>query len=294
MRPRSLLIAAGLAALLTGGGYALARQGLQTCGWLDRLTGASGCLGSVRFEGVAPSRLNSSLPYGGQGQFLIASDILTADGWRTGLILIDPVSGRETGRYQVPMLYGDVQLFTAPDAGPGGDPDGGPILIACGVTVPRCGEDGGSALSAERGALQNFTAFPVSDPYVFAWPGTTVPDQEAYGNRAEFVAGGVRILADRRHEGLQLFDLDGTLVADLARQQFPMQIMSISRDGMRIASWGARSGASGDSDRIMIWDGMDGRMLAQIEGSRGGGCGPSLSGRRMARCCLRLDSQRVR
>lgn len=260
MNRRSLMTVAAIGAVLIAGGYALARQGLQTCGWLDRLAGLSACEGSQSFAGVLPGRLNAVLPYGDQGQYLMASDLLTADGWRTGLILFDPISGQEAGRYQVPMRYGDFQLFTTPGESQ--------ILLVCGVTVPRCADGGVPAVSVSPGALQEFRDFPLADPYISGWPGTPFPDEETYGTRARFVAGGARILSDRRNEGLRLFDPDGTLVADLTEQRFPVQHISLSPDGMRIASWDRR-GAPGGGDRVRLWDAMEGRLLAEIEGASG-------------------------
>jgi len=63
MRRGRLTAMVAALALVGAAGFA-AWDGLRTCGWIDRALGRSGCLGTVTFEGVAPSRNSIAQPLG--------------------------------------------------------------------------------------------------------------------------------------------------------------------------------------------------------------------------------------
>lgn len=154
------MITVALAALALAGAAGFAGwKGLQTCGWVDSALGRSGCIGTARFDGVGLSRSSVARPMG-DGRMVMAVDMRTADGWRPGLIVLDPVTGAEAGRYPLPMRGVNPRLFLSPD--------GTRLLIACGVIEPSCTESGGDAVITARDDLCDFQDFPLEDLYLSA------------------------------------------------------------------------------------------------------------------------------
>jgi len=48
--------------------------------------------------------------------------------------------------------------------------------------------------------------------------------------------------------------------------QLPLPLISVSPDGMRIASHSERS-RRGRGDHIQVWDAQDGRLIAEVKGT---------------------------
>lgn len=257
MRLKRIFGAAPAALVLAGAAGVAGWQGLQTCGWLDRALGRSGCLGTVSFDGMGLSRNSIAQPRG-DGRVVMAADMRTADGWRPGLIVFDPVTGAEAGRYPLPMRGMNPRLFLSPD--------GTRLLIACGVIEPSCTEWGGNAVVTDRGDLRDFEAFPLEDRYLAAYPGTPMPAGE-YGHEAVFAAQGSRIIAGGSTGPLVLLDAEGTLIAELDKRDLFVFPAAVSVTGMIARE---DSGASDlEGDRIRFWDVRDGAELGRIEGSPG-------------------------
>lgn len=257
MRRKRIFWAALAALVLVGTASLVGWQGLQTCGWIDRMLRRSGCLGTVSFDGVGLSRSSIVHPMG-NGRVVLAADMLTADGWRPGLIVLDPVSGAEGGRFPLPMRGGNPRLFLSPD--------GTRLMIACGVTQPACTESGGDAILTDRGDLRDFEAFPLEDRYLAAYPGTPMPAGE-HGHEAVFAAQGSRIIAGGSTGPLVLLDAEGTLIAELDKRDLFVFPAAVSVIGMIARQ---DSGALDlEGDRIRFWDVRDGAELGRIEGSPG-------------------------
>ncbi|AYF03940.1 hypothetical protein PY32053_04431 (plasmid) [Paracoccus yeei] len=252
---RKRIFGTALAALVLAGAAAVAGwQGLQTCGWLDRVTGGSGCLGRVSFDGVGLSQSSTAHPLG-DGRVVISADMRTADGWRPGLIVLDPVTGAEAGRYPLPMRGMNPRLFLSPD--------GTRLLIACGVIEPSCTEWGGDAVITDSDDLRNFQDFPLEDLYLGSYPGTPTPAGD-YGREAVLAAQGTRIVDGGGMRPLVLLDAEGTLIAELSGggpSAFPA---AVSTAGII-----ARGESRPSGDHIRFWDVRDGTALGRIEGSDG-------------------------
>lgn len=248
------LLASIVALALAAGGLWGVERGLHTCGWLDLVSGRSGCLGTARFDGIVPGRGNSDTPFTAAGAAILAVDTRTADGWRNALLVFDPVSGRESGRYPVPLSNTNMQLLPAPD--------GKRLLLLCGVTENNCTEAGGNGVLADRENLDAFTDAPEIDRYLRSFPGSPQPDAE-YGREAKFAAGGERIVTNRRNEGVMLLDAEGGLIAELSTSFISASKIFVSPDGGSIMRWqpGYNTG-----DNLRIWDAEDGRELGRIDG----------------------------
>lgn len=244
-----------LAIALAGGGYWAVERGLQTCGWLDVILGRSGCLGSVRVEGVVPMRGNPDVPFTAKGEAILAVDTRTADGWRNALLVLDPASGREAGRYPVPLSNTNMQVLP--------EPDGQRLLLLCGVIEANCTDTGSDGILVDRDNLHVFNGAPDADRYFRVFPGVPLPDAE-YGYEARFALGGERIVTNRRNEGVVLLDAEGEQIAELSTQFVFSSRIVISPDGTRIMRW--QSGYE-NGDNLHIWDATDGRALGHIDGS---------------------------
>ncbi len=255
-----VLLFVALAVALAAGGFWATEHGLRTCGWLDVMLGRSGCLGTARFDGVVPGRGNPDVPFTEAGQAILAVDALTADGWRNALLVFDPVSGTEQGRYPVPLGNTIMQLLPSHE--------GPELLLLCGIVEAQCTEAGGNGVMADRTDFSVFTEVADADPSLRTFPGTPVPDPVAYGREARFAADGQRIVTNRRNEGIMLLDADGRLIAELDSQFLVAQSIVISPDASRLLAW-RRSYGEGDGDRLRIWDATDGRQLARIDGAPG-------------------------
>lgn len=114
MRHKRIFGAALAAFVLIGAAGLAGWKGLQTCGWIDRALGRTGCLGTVSFDGVKVSYKSSAQPIG-DGRVVIEADMRTSDGWRPGLIVLDQVTGIEGGRYPLPLSGGTPRLLLSPD-----------------------------------------------------------------------------------------------------------------------------------------------------------------------------------
>lgn len=249
------IFGAALAALVLAGVGGLAGwKGLQTCGWIDRALGRSGCLGTVSFAGVKMSYKSIAQPMG-DGHVVIEAEMLTADGWRPGLIVFDPGTGDEGGRYPLPLSGGIPRLLLSPD--------GTRLLIACGDTEWFCTESGGNAVVTDRDDLRGFRDFFIDDPYLRAYPGSPKPPGNL-GRDAVLAAQGTRILAGGGARPLVVLDAKGNLVAELDDHGITGFPTAISTTGI-IAR--PESGATGH--RIRFWDIGDGTALGRIEGSDG-------------------------
>ncbi|SIR27675.1 hypothetical protein SAMN05421641_1368 [Paracoccus thiocyanatus] len=243
-------------ALVGAAGFA-GWHGSRTCGWIDRALGRSGCLGTAVFQGVAPSR-NSTAQALGDGRVVMAVEMRTADGWRPGLLVFDPETGAEGGRYPLPLRGGVARLFLSPD--------GTRLLIACGVIRQSCTETGGDAVVTQRDDLRVFADVAVQGRSLTAYPGTPTPP-EAYGFEAVFAAQGSRILAGGSTRSLVLLDAGGTRIAELAKRDMSAFPAAVSASG-RIARGGSDASDRG-GDRLRFWDIRDGAELGRIEGSAG-------------------------
>src|SRR5690625_3716706 len=83
---------------------------LGACRPLDRLLGRSPCVASLTLEGVdLLSDRPLSPPEAGDAASLFAS-IMTADGWRPGMVRVDLQAGREVGRFPLPAGHAPVTL----------------------------------------------------------------------------------------------------------------------------------------------------------------------------------------
>lgn len=251
---------AALAALALAGGAVWAGwRGLETCGWLDRALGRSGCEGSVRFDGVLPSRGNLNVPFDSGGRAILAAEMRTVDGWRNGLIRLDPVTGEEAGRFPVPLRHPNMRLLAAPE--------GPELLLLCGVIERGCTDSGGDAVLLDRETLTGFRDHPVGDRYLRAFPGQELPGEE-FGPAAVFAMGGDRIVSDRRAEGVQLLDTAGRLVATLSERVGYSAVVVVSPDGGRILRWEPEA-APGGGDLLRVWEARDGREIWAVEGTPG-------------------------
>jgi len=254
---RRRMIAAAVAALgLAAMAGLVGWKGLQTCGWLDRASGRSGCLGTVSFDGVGLSRSSVAQPLGDE-RVVMAVDMRTADGWRPGLIVFDPVTGAESRRYPLPLWGGNPRLFLSPG--------GTRLLIVCGVIEKFCTESGSEAVVTDRDDLRSFEAVAIDDYYLTAYPGTPMPPEE-HGYRAFYVAQESRILAGGSMEPLVLLDAGGTLIAQLDRPGMSAYPAAVSATGIIARE---ASGTSAAGGRVRFWDVRDGAELGRIEG-RGG------------------------
>lgn len=260
MRLKTLILLSLLATVFGALGYLIVRQGTQTCGWLDRAMGNSGCIGSQSFEGVIPVRRHATAPADVPARIIMSADLRTVDGWRPGLIILDPVSGGEHGRYPIPMRYSDVRIFASPESDQ--------LLLVCGILEQGCSEENGSAVTMDRATLTEFSPYSLGDHYLRAWPGSPQPDAETYGYEALYAADGTRIVAQRRGQPLRLYDNTGTLIAELTEGRYSMRDAVISPDGLLIAVW-EPEGAPGGGDLLRVWDSRDGRLLTAINGSPG-------------------------
>lgn len=255
---RGRLIAAAVAALaLVGAAGSAAWHGSRTCGWIDRALGRSGCLGTVGFEGVALSRNSIAQPLG-DGRVVMAVEMRTADGWRPGLLVFDPETGAEGGRYPLPLRGGVARLFLSPD--------GTRLLIACGLIRQSCTESGGDAVVTQRDDLRVFADVPVEGRSLTAYPGTPTPP-EGYGFETVFAARGSRILAGGSTRPLVLLDAAGNRIAELARRDMSAFPAAVSASG--IIARGEPGASERGGDRLRFWDVQGGAELGRIEGSAG-------------------------
>lgn len=252
MRHKWIFGTALAAVVLAGAVGLVGGNGLQTCGWIDRAVGRSGCLGTVDFDGVKLSYKSSAQPMG-DGRVVIETDMRTADGWRPGLIVLDPVTGIEGGRYPLPLSGGTPRLLLSPD--------GTRLLIACGDTEWFCTESGGNAVVTDRDDLRGFRDFAIDDPYLRAWPGTPKPPGNL-GREAVLAAQGTRILAGGGARPLVVLDAKGNLIAELDDRGISGFPAAISTTGII-----ARPEPGAPGDRIRFWDIGDGTELGRIEGS---------------------------
>lgn len=252
------LVAAAVAMLVLAGMTGFAGwKGLQTCGWLDRGLARSGCLGTVSFDGVGLSRNSIAQPMG-DGRMVMAVDMSTVDGWRPGLIVFDPVTGVEGGRYPLPLRGGNPRLFLSPD--------GTRLLIVCGTVERFCTETGGDAVVTDRDDLRRFEDFPLYDRYLTAYPGTPTPPRE-HGREAVFAAQGSRIIAGGSRGPLVLMDAEGTLIAELGRRDISAFPVAVSTTGIIARQDAGASEEAGDG--VWFWDIRDGAELRRIDGIPG-------------------------
>ncbi|MRX52215.1 hypothetical protein GI374_17820 [Paracoccus sp. S-4012] len=248
-------IGLALAALVVAGAAAWAGwSGLRTCGWLDRGAGRSGCHGTVRVDGVLPPGTNATVPLG--DKVAVIAELRTADGWRNGLIVLDPATGEEAGRYPMPLRHANVRAFVSPD--------GSELLLVCGFLEGACSESGGSAVLFSTDDLTVFADFPLEDRYLRVFPGMPLPAEE-FGHDAVFAAGGGRIVAREGRAGLVLRDANGDEIAPLVERRSSRADLIVSPDGGTIALW-EREGAASRGDRLRFWDARDGGALGTIEG----------------------------
>lgn len=245
--------------LVLSGGWWAGQRGLETCGWLDRALGLSGCAGVRAFDGISPSRGNLDVPFDDQDRAILVAGMRTVDGWRGGLILFDPVTGAEGGRYPVPLRHDSLRLLASPE--------GDRLLLMCGIVAGGCGESGNDAVMVDRATLRGFESYETPDRYLRAFPGTPLPD-EAFGHSAVFAAGGERIVSDPRNQPLVLLDTEGQEIAVLDERGMLFSEIVVSPDGARIARWEPESAPSG-GDMLRIWNAMDGKELHRIEGNAG-------------------------
>ena len=252
------LVAAAVAVLVLAGMTGFAGwEGLQTCGWLDRGLARSGCLGTVSFDGVGLSRNSIAQPMG-DGRMVMAVDMSTVDGWRPGLIVFDPVTGVEGGRYPLPLRGGNPRLFLSPDRTR--------LLIVCGTVERFCTETGGDAVVTDRDDLRSFDGFSIEDHYLTAYPGTRLPPEE-YGREAVFADQGRRIIAGGSLRPLFLLDAQGRHIAELDRRNVSASRAAVSVNG--IIARGASGTSVAAGDRVRFWDVRDGAELDRIAGSKG-------------------------
>ncbi|WP_323033291.1 hypothetical protein [Paracoccus sp. (in: a-proteobacteria)] len=255
---RGRLIAAAVAALALVGAAGLAAwQGSRTCGWIDRALGRSGCLGTVVYQGVVPSR-NSIAQALGDGRAVMAVEMRTPDGWRPGLLVFDPETGAEGGRYPLPLRGGVARLFLSPD--------GTRLLIACGVIRQSCTESGGDAVVAQRDDLRVFADVPVEGRSLTAYPGTPTPPEE-YSFEAVVAARGEPHPRRRQHEAVG--PAGRRRQPDRGTGQARYVSLSSGRLGQRHHRAGEPGAPERGGDRLRFWDVQDGAELGRIEGSAG-------------------------
>lgn len=165
LRRRRTEIVATLAALAVASGAAYcAWLGLKTCGWLDRLTGRSGCVARLTVAGFSPELFETMLVSPESGALGLFGEARGPDGWRLALVRIDLDAMRELGRSQLPMVPQgpDIMRVAA---------DGRRAVLFCGDGGP-CVEGGGAALVVNPDAPEDAETLAKADRYRGAPPGS--------------------------------------------------------------------------------------------------------------------------
>ena len=137
--------------------------------------------------------------------------------WRPGLIVLDPVTEIDVGRYPLPLRGGTPRLLLSPH--------GTRLLIAFGDTEWSCTESGGNAVVTDRDNLRAFRDFQIDDPHLRAWPGSPKPSGNL-GRAAVLAVKGTRILAAGGARSLVVLDAGPFWSGDGATLFVPRQ-----RDG---------------------------------------------------------------
>lgn len=250
---RSLIAAAVAVAALAGLGWTI-WWSLDTCRPLDRLLGLSGCTHNLELVDFAPLTHTTMTPTQVDGMASLFGQVRTADGYRPGLIRLDPMTGREEGRYPLAIQNGFTRVVLSADR----------KRAAIGCSLSRnCleNDDSHAVVDSANGRLIE-TLDLGRDVYPRTFPGETAPGA-AFNYSAQFVDNGQKIVTADDERRLVLQDLAGNLVAVLESRYNAMDNWLTVSPSSRYVAQLQRSNRSGAT--VKIWDSRNGALIGSFQ-----------------------------
>ncbi|ODS52749.1 MAG: hypothetical protein ABS40_17770 [Agrobacterium sp. SCN 61-19] len=250
---RSLIAAAVAVAALAGLGWTI-WWSLDTCRPLDRLLGLSGCTHNLELVDFAPLTHTTMTPTQVDGMASLFGQVRTADGYRPGLIRLDPMTGREEGRYPLAIQNGFTRVVLSAD--------GKRAAIGCSLSR-NCleNDDSHAVVDSANGRLIE-TLDLGRDVYPRTFPGETAPGA-AFNYSAQFVDNGQKIVTADDERRLVLQDLAGNLVAVLESRYNAMDNWLTVSPSSRYVAQLQRSNRSGAT--VKIWDSRNGALIGSFQ-----------------------------
>jgi len=231
---------------------------LGTCRPLDRWLGFSGCKGSVEIAGLSTLSGQSLSVPDENGMSSIFGWVQTADGFRAGMIRLNPATGEESRRYPLRMQNGFSNAHFAAD--------GKRAILGCSVEA-FCTENGANASIIALADGTELEAIDSATPGVWHFPS----DKTAGAN---FPVGAIpadqgrTVVIPEAGGTLRLSHGDGREIGTLLEASEPgydrENRFSVSPSG-RFVALAQRSNSAAHGDRILIWDGRSGARLTAIE-----------------------------
>ncbi|MGE8106646.1 hypothetical protein ACQKP1_23440 [Allorhizobium sp. NPDC080224] len=227
---------------------------IGTCRPLDRLLGLSGCTHRLELVDFVPLTHTTMAPTELDGMASLFGQVRTADGYQPGLIRLNVLTGREEGRYPLPIRNGFTSVVLSAD--------GKRAAIGC-STSSNCLESDGShaVIDITSGRLIE-TLDLGRDVYPRTFPGEAAPDAR-FNYHSQFIDNGQKVVTADGERRLVLKDLAGTEIAVLESTYTPMDNWLTVSPSSRYVAMLKRSDRS--SPRVGIWDGRDGSLVASFQ-----------------------------
>lgn len=250
---RSLIAAAVAVAALAGLGGTI-WWSIGTCRPLDRLLGLSGCTHSLELDDFSPLVRTTMSPVEVDGMASLFGQVKTADGYRPGLIRLDPVTGREEGRYPLPIQNGFTSVVLSAD--------GKRAAIGCSERS-NCleNDDSHAVIDSANGRLIE-TLDLGRDVYPRIFPGESAPGA-AFHYSAQFADNGEKVVTADDERRLVLQDLAGNLVTVLESRHTSMDNWLTVSPSSRYVAMLHRSDRSNAT--VKIWDGRNGVLIGSFQ-----------------------------
>ncbi|WEK03416.1 MAG: hypothetical protein P0Y65_14595 [Candidatus Devosia phytovorans] len=232
---------------------------LGTCRPLDRLLGLSGCTHTVELIDFAPLTHATMSSAGADGMVSLIGEVRTVDGYRPGLIRLDPMTGQEKGRYPLRIQNGLTSLvFSA---------DGQRAAVGCSSRFDCLeNDDAFAVIDVVNGDLIE-TLGPEHDLYPRTFPGEAEPGPEFHYS-AQFTDSGQKVVTEDDDGRLVLQDLGGNLVAVLEpRHRSASSWLTVSPSSHYVA---LLRRPDDFSTIVSVWDGRDGRPVGSLQTGRNG------------------------
>lgn len=246
---KSLIAAAVSVAVLAGLGWTI-WWSLGTCRPLDRLLGLSGCTHNLELVDFTPLTHTTMTPTQVDGMASLFGQVRTADGYRPGLIRLDPMTGREEGRYPLAIQNGFTSVVLSSD--------GKRAAIGCSQRR-NCleNDDSHAVIDVANGRLIETLDLGL-DVYPRTFPGEPAP-WAPFNYNAHFVDNGQKVVTADEERRLVLQDLAGNDVAVLESRYTPMDNWLTVSPSSRYVAMLQRSDRSGAT--VKIWDSRSGVLV---------------------------------